>query len=64
MSLKRNFCYILYCKKMNYLYNKENYLYQTSIMYNFFQSQIRKDIKTIIYNEEHFTITLFDKEYF
>ncbi len=34
------------------------------MMYNFFQSIIRKDIKTIIYNEENFSITLFDKEYF
>lgn len=33
-------------------------------MYNFFQSPIRKDIKTIIYQEESFSITLFDKEYF
>lgn len=33
-------------------------------MYNFFQSQIRKDIKTIVYKEESFSITLFDKEYF
>lgn len=33
-------------------------------MYNFFQSTIRKDIKSIIYHENHFSITLFDKEYF
>lgn len=33
-------------------------------MYNFFQSQIRRDIKTIIYNEDSFSINLFDTEYF
>jgi hypothetical protein len=33
-------------------------------MYNFLQSQIRKDIKSIVYGEEIFSITLFDKEYF
>ena len=33
-------------------------------MSNFFQSAIRKDIKTIVYNESHFMISLFDKEYF
>ncbi len=34
------------------------------MMYNFFQSAIRKDIKTIVYKEESFSINLFDKEYF
>gem|GEM_PF-6792651 len=33
-------------------------------MYNFFQSPLRKDIKTIVYGEDSFAITLFDKEYF
>jgi hypothetical protein len=33
-------------------------------MYNFFQSQIRRDIKTIIYKEDSFSVTLFDTEYF
>lgn len=31
---------------------------------SFFQSPIRKHIKTIIYGEESFSITLFDQEYF
>lgn len=32
-------------------------------MHNFFQTQLRKDIKTLVYQEESFSITLFDQEY-
>ncbi len=33
-------------------------------MYNLYQSQLRQDIQTQVYQKEHFTIKLFDKEYF
>lgn len=33
-------------------------------MINFFQSPLREDIKTIVYGEQSFHITLFDKDYF
>lgn len=33
-------------------------------MHSFFQSSLRKDIKTIVYGEQSFTINLFDQEYF
>jgi hypothetical protein len=33
-------------------------------MINFFQSALRKDIKTIVYGDKSFQITLFDKEFF
>ncbi|MEI7919271.1 MAG: hypothetical protein WCH65_03565 [bacterium] len=33
-------------------------------MYNLYQSQLRKDIQTIIYRKPTFTVELFGKEYF
>ncbi|HPK28183.1 MAG TPA: hypothetical protein PKX34_03140, partial [Candidatus Absconditabacterales bacterium] len=33
-------------------------------MYNLYQSNLRKDIQTKIYNKPHFTINLFGKDYF
>ena len=33
-------------------------------MINFFQSPLREDIKTIVYGEQSFHLTLFDKDYF
>lgn len=32
-------------------------------MYTFFQSSLRKDIKTLVYGDQSFSINLFDKEY-
>jgi uncharacterized protein YcgL (UPF0745 family) len=33
-------------------------------MYNLYQSQLRKDIQTIVYEKPSFTVKLFGKDYF
>jgi len=33
-------------------------------VYNLYQSELRKDIQTKIYEKPYFIINLFDKEYF
>ena len=32
--------------------------------YNLYQTQIRKDIQSLVYHKQHFTIKLFGQEYF
>ncbi|NOZ44777.1 MAG: hypothetical protein GXP45_06665 [bacterium] len=39
-------------------------LFNSDYMYNLYQSQIRKDIQIKVYQKEHETIKIFDRDYF